>query len=78
MGSAGLDSINHRTNFSSALHKLCVTTHKLFDKYLENETEVEQYDFSNEDSLVPYELSDVCMLALYIENCLIFIKTMML
>lgn len=78
VGGAGVDGINHRNNFSSSFHKLCVTIHKLLDKFFEDETEIEQFDVSNEkDFLVPGVLRS-SRLDQYIENCITFIKIMMM
>lgn len=79
VGSAGIDGINHKTNFALAFHKLCVTVQKLFDKLLENETEVEQFDYTNEESFLRGDsINEISKIRVYVENCLIFIKAMIL
>ncbi|VEN46765.1 unnamed protein product [Callosobruchus maculatus] len=82
VGGAGVDGVAHRSNFSAAFTKLCVTAHKLFDYFFENETEVEQLNLDGEHfeytelHLDSQKTLDIT--AKRITNCLEFLKTMLL
>ncbi|KAJ8937629.1 hypothetical protein NQ314_011769 [Rhamnusium bicolor] len=83
IGGAGVDGINHKTNFSTNFQKLCATVQKLFDKFLENQTEIEHSDRSNQEGfefidLPHYSQKMLHITARRIRNCLKFIMTMLL
>ncbi|CAG9821763.1 unnamed protein product [Phaedon cochleariae] len=83
IGGGGIDGSNHINSFSSSFRKLCATVHKLFDKFLENETEFDEFKISdlngfdfNESAHDSQKMQQV--VARHIHNCLKFIMTMMI
>ncbi|KAJ8924816.1 hypothetical protein NQ315_000970 [Exocentrus adspersus] len=82
VGGAGVDGINHKTNFSTSFEKLCATIQKLFDKFFENETE---FDQSQTPDLEPFGFRDLPVhtqkmlhvTTRRIKNCLKFIGIML-
>nr|CAI5850906.1 unnamed protein product [Callosobruchus analis] len=82
VGGAGVDGTGHKANFSTTFTKLCVTAHKLFDTFFENETEIEQYNLDGEHfEYIELHLDSQKTLhitAKRITNCLEFLKTMLL
>nr|CAH7745528.1 unnamed protein product [Callosobruchus chinensis] len=82
VGGAGVDGVAHRANFSTTFTKLCVTAHKLFDCFFENETEIEQYHLDGKHfeytELHLDSQKSLHITARRITNCLEFLKTMIL
>ncbi|XP_018569527.1 proline-, glutamic acid- and leucine-rich protein 1-like [Anoplophora glabripennis] len=83
VGGAGIDGINHKRNFSTNFSKLCVTVQKLFDKFFENEIEIDQSDRSNQEAFEFTDLPHYTQKMLHIttrrlKNCLTFIIKMLL
>ncbi|KAJ8949299.1 hypothetical protein NQ318_006724 [Aromia moschata] len=82
VGSAGLDGINHKSNFSESFAKLCSTVQNLFDTFFENETEIDSRS-SNQEGFVFTDLSNssqkmIHVTAKRITNCLKFIRIMLI
>ncbi|XP_030764750.1 uncharacterized protein LOC115888988 isoform X2 [Sitophilus oryzae] len=54
-GGAGTSGVNHKANFTKSFHKLCRTTHKLFDEWFKNEKELFSSDELSEDTFDFYD-----------------------
>lgn len=79
------DGIHHQNNWSSALHKLCMTTHALFNVLFEDVIEFGNFENIvdtpvHEFPALPSTLEKYEMLQIHynrLRNCLIFIRAML-